>query len=201
MKENIILFLQIITVDFFTAFGLYSLLFLFLSIFTKKPFLYKLDEEAKKFISFVGIIYLMVWIIGIFVFYTESNVEEQNNMLNRMFGKYWVGFWVQPILWFSITQLVRIKKICRNVILRIIFSFLLLISIEKYVIIITSFHRDYLPSSWTMYNDLGIYPSNLFLELLAKIILFLLFVGIYFSITNRVKIVSKITKQKIEKTP
>lgn len=201
MKENIILFLQIITVDFFTAFGLYSLLFLFLSIFIKKPFLYKLDEEAKKFISFVGIVYLIAWIIGIFVFYTESNVEEQNNMLNRMFGKYWVGFWVQPILWFSITQLVRIKKIRRNVFLRIIFSFLLLISIEKYVIIIVSFHRDYLPSSWTMYNDLGIYPSNLFLELLAKIILFLLFVGIYFSITNRVKIVSKITKQKIEKTP
>lgn len=194
MKENIILFLQIITVDFFTAFGLYSLLFLFLSIFTRRTLLYKLDEEAKKFISFVGIVYLIVWIVGIFVFYTESNVEEQNSMLNRMFGKYWIGFWVQPILWFLITQLLRIKRVWKNTILRIIFSLLLIISIEKYIIIITSFHRDYLPSSWTMYSDLGIYPSNFFLELLVKIIMFLIFVGIYYSITNRVKKISKIKK-------
>lgn len=196
MKENIILFFQIITVDFFTAFGLYSLLFLFLSIFIKKTFLYILDEEIKKFISFVGIVYLIVWIVGIFVFYTESNVEEQNSMLNRMFGKYCFGFWVQPILWFSITQLLRFKRLWKNVILRIIFSFLLIISIEKYIIIITSFHSDYLPSSWTMYSDLGIYPSNLFLKLLFKIIMFLIFVGIYYTITNRVKIFSKIKKTK-----
>lgn len=192
MKENIILFLQIITVDFFTAFGLYSLLFLFLSIFTKKIFLYKLDEEAKNFISFVGIVYFIVWFVGIFIFYTESNAEEQNSMLNRMFGKYWVGFWVQPILWFSITQLLRIKKIWKNVLLRIIFSFLLIISIEKYIIIITSFHRDYLPSSWTMHNDLGIYPSNFFLELLVKIIMFLLFVGIYYLTISRLRVLTKI---------
>jgi hypothetical protein len=194
MKENIILFLQIITVDFFTAFGLYSLFFLFLSIFTKRTFLYKLDEEAKNFISFVGIVYFIVWFVGIFIFYTESNAEEQNSMLNRMFGKYWVGFWVQPILWFSITQFLRIKRIWKNVLLRIIFSFLLIISIEKYIIIITSFHRDYLPSSWTMNNDLGIYPSNFFLELLVKIIMFLLFVGIYYLTISRLKVLTKIKK-------
>lgn len=194
MKENIILFLQIITVDFFTAFGLYSLLFLFLSIFTKKTFLYKLDKEAKNYISFVGIVYFIVWIVGIFIFYRESNAEEQNSMLNRMFGKYWVGFWVQPILWFSITQLLRIKRIWKNILLRIIFSFLLIISIEKYIIIITTFHRDYLPSSWTMHNDLGIYPSNFLLAVLLKLIMFLLFVGIYYLIISRLKVLTKIKK-------
>jgi hypothetical protein len=187
MKENLILLLQIITVDFFTAFGLYSLFFLIASIFFKKSFLFKVDEEAKKFISFVGIIYFIIWIIGIIVFYAESNLEEQNSMLNRIFGKYWFGFWLQPIVWFLITQLLRIKRVAKNVFLRIIFSFLLIISFEKYVIIITSFHRDYLPSTWTMYNDLEIYPSNLFLALLVKIIMFLLFVGIYYSITNKFK--------------
>ena len=147
MKENLILLLQIITVDFFTAFGLYSLFFLIVSIFFKKSFLFKVDEEAKKFISFVGIIYFIIWIIGIIVFYAESNLEEQNSMLNRMFGKYWFGFWLQPIVWFLITQLLRIKRVAKNVFLRMIFSFLLIISFEKYVIIITSFHRDYLPST------------------------------------------------------
>jgi hypothetical protein len=186
MKENLILLLQIITVDFFTGFGLYSLLFLFISIFTKKALLFKVDEEAKKFISFIGIIYFIIWIIGTIVFYTESNIEEQNSMLNRMFGKYWIGFWVQPILWFLITQLLRIKKIWKNVLLRILFSVLLIISIEKCIVIITSFHRDYLPSSWRMYNDLGIYPSNFFFALLVKIIMFLLFVWIFYLFKSKI---------------
>jgi molybdopterin-containing oxidoreductase family membrane subunit len=194
MKENILLVLQIITVDFFTAFGLYTLLFLIVFIFTKKQFLKTLDEEASGFISFVGVIYFLVWIIGIFVFYAESNIEEQNSMLNRMFGKYWVGYWVQPILWFSITQLLRIRTIRKNVLLRILFSFLLVLSIEKFVILITAFHRDYLPSSWTMYSELDIYPSNFFLLLLAKIMMFLLFVGIYYLIKSRLKVVIE-TKQ------
>jgi len=73
-----------------------------------------------------------------------------------MFGKYWFGYWVQPLLWVSLTQLLRIKTIRKNVLLRILFSFLLIFSIEKYVIMMVAFHRDYLPSSWTMYNDLSI---------------------------------------------
>lgn len=108
------LLLQILTVDFFTAFGLYSVLFLIISIFTKNSILYKIDEEATNFISFVGVIYFTIWIIGIFVFYFESNAEEQNLLLNRMFGKYWFGIWAQPILWLLITQLLRIKKVYKN---------------------------------------------------------------------------------------
>lgn len=189
MKENILLLLQIITVDFFTAFSLYTFLFLIVSIFTKKPILKKIDEEANGFISFAGVIYFTVWIIGIFVFYADSNTEEQTSMLNRMFGKYWFGYWVQPLLWVSLTQLLRIKTIRKNVLLRILFSFLLIFSIEKYVIMMVAFHRDYLPSSWTMYNDLSIYPSNFFLMLLAKILMFLLFVGIYHLIKSRIKTV------------
>lgn len=189
MKENILLLLQIITVDFFTAFGLYTFLFLIVSIFTKKPILKKIDEEANGFIAFAGVIYFTVWIIGIFVFYADSNTEEQTSMLNRMFGKYWFGYWVQPLLWVSLTQLLRIKTIRKNVLLRILFSFLLIVSIERFVILVTAFHRDYLPSSWTMYSDLDIYPSNFFLMLLAKILMFLLFVGIYYLIKSRIKIV------------
>lgn len=191
MKENIMLLLQIITIDFFTAFGLYSLLFLIVSIFTKNAALYKVDNEAAKFISFTGLVYFAVWIIGLFVFYFESNIEAQNSILNRMFGRYWFGIWAQPILWLLVTQLLRIKKVYKNIFLRILFSFLLIISIERYIIIITSLHRDYLPSSWTMYSDLDIYPSNFILALFCKILVFLLFVGIYYLATSKLKMVLK----------
>ncbi|UUF13765.1 MULTISPECIES: hypothetical protein [Flavobacterium] len=193
MRENILLLLQIITVDFFTAFGLYSILYLIVSIFVKKPILYKIDEEAVKFISLAGVIYFAVWIIGIFVFYAEKNSEEQSAMLNRLFGEYWFGIWSQPILWFALTQLLRFKKVSKNALLRMIFSFLLIVSIERFIIFISSFHRDYLPSSWTMYRDLDIYPSNFFLALLMKIMVFLLFVEIYYLVKIQIK---KITKTK-----
>ncbi|KOP38381.1 hypothetical protein DBB36_17310 [Flavobacterium sp. WLB] len=193
MRENILLLLQIITVDFFTAFGLYSILFLIVSIFIKKPILYKIDEEAVKFISLAGVIYFTVWIIGIFVFYAESNPEEKSAMLNRMFGEYWFGIWSQPILWFALTQLLRFKKVSKNALFRIVFSFLLIVSIERFMIFIITLHRDYLPSSWTMYRDLDIYPSNFFLALLMKIMVFLLFVGIYYLVKIQIE---KITKTK-----
>ncbi|WP_073488271.1 MULTISPECIES: hypothetical protein [unclassified Flavobacterium] len=194
MRENILLLLQIITIDFFTAFGLYSILYLIVSIFIKKPILYKIDEEAVKFISLAGVIYFAVWIIGIFVFYAENNPEEKSDMLNRMFGKYWIGFWSQPILWFALTQLLRFKKVSKNALLRIVFSFFLIFSIERLIIFTVTLHRDYLPSSYRMYNDLDIiYPSNFFLALLMKIMVFLLFVGIYYLAKNQIK---KITKTK-----
>ncbi|KUJ60734.1 hypothetical protein AR687_17065 [Flavobacteriaceae bacterium CRH] len=199
MKENILLVLQIITIDFFTAFGLYSLLFLIVSIFTKRLILQKVDEEATQFISFAGVIYFSVWIIGLLVFYFESNLEEQSRMFNRMFGPYWLGFWLQPILYFVITQLLRIKRIRKNALLRILFSFLLIISIERFVILTTALHRDYLPSSWTMYNDLDIYPENYFLMLLAKILIFLVFVGVYYLIKSRLKVFINSKKTNIEK--
>lgn len=191
MIDNIRLLLQIITTDFFIAFGLYTILYLLISIFIKNPTLLKIDEEAVQFISLTGIVYFLVWIIGICIFYTESNLEEQSIMINRMFGRYWFGFWFQPVLWFVVTQLLRFKKVSKNVFLRLIFSFVLIISIERFVIIVISFHRDYLPSSWTMYNDLDFYPSNYFLALIAKIIVFLLFVGIYYLLKSQLKKLKK----------
>jgi molybdopterin-containing oxidoreductase family membrane subunit len=186
MNENIISILKTLTVDFFTAFGLYSFLFLISSIFIKKAILYTFDEQAKKFISFVGVLYIFIWFLGLFVYYFESNPTERTEMINRLFGKYWFGIWIQPIFWFLLSQTFRIKRFSNNILIRIFASFFLMISIERIVIIMTSFHRDYLPSSWTMYNDLGIYSSIFILSIILKIIFFGLFVLIYSLITNKI---------------
>ncbi|ANO48700.1 hypothetical protein Pf1_00452 [Flavobacterium columnare] len=42
-----------------------------------------------------------------------------------------------------------------------------------------------------MYNDLDIYPSNYFLTLLLKIMVFLVFVGIFSVITTKLKEIKK----------
>lgn len=187
MIEEIIFTLQLIQIDFFTAFGLFTFLYFISSIFIRKNVLKNIDEEANRFISFIGLLYLLLWIFGIFVELNILNQEDKTEFLNRMFGKYWFGFWIQPLLWVVITQLLRLKTIRKNIFLRIVFSILLMISIEKMTIISTAFHRDYLPSSWTMYNEVGIYPTNFMLSLLLKIIVFLVFVGLFYSINKKVK--------------
>ncbi|WP_286912661.1 hypothetical protein [Flavobacterium sp. UBA4197] len=187
MKEELIFSLHAISQDYFTAFGLFTLLYLILKIFIKKPILNQIDEESNKFISLIGLIYLVIYIIGTIVELNLMNEEDKVLLLNRMFGKYWFGYWFQPLLWVAITQLLRINHIRKNIFIRIIFSFLLIFSIEKIVMLTVVFHRDYLPSSWTMYNDLFFYPSNLILSLVLKIIIFLLCVYIFNLIRLKLK--------------
>ncbi|WP_264550392.1 hypothetical protein [Flavobacterium sp. N2820] len=183
---NIFFNLELLILDFFTAFGLYSFLFLILSIFIKKIAIFQFDNQAKKFISFVGVLYIIFWLLGTIVYYVECNSEEKNAMIDRIFGKYWFGVWIQPLFWFALSQIFRIKLFSKNILIRIIASFFLIISIERLIIIISSFHRDYLPSSWTMYRQLDIYPSNFILSILMKILIFMLFVGLYTFISNKI---------------
>lgn len=177
MVERLLFFLEFILVDFFSTYGIITIICLFLSIFLKNPILQKIQSQSNCFISFIGILYLMIFFFTTIVELNVLDEESKNYLLHRMFGKYWFGFWLQPLLWFSMSQLLRIKSIQKNILLKLIFSFFFIVSIERIVIIITSFHRDYLPSSWTMTSSS--YSSNLFLELLIKISIFLLSIVIF----------------------
>ena len=183
---NIFFNLELLILDFFTAFGLYSFLFLILSIFIKKIAFYQFDNQAKNFISFVGVLYIIFWVSGTIVYYIDCNPVEKSVMIDRMFGKYWFGIWIQPLFWFALSQIFRIKFLSKNILIRIFASFFLIFSIERLIIIISSFHRDYLPSSWTMYKQLDIYPSNFILSILMKILIFMLFVWLFTFISNKI---------------
>ncbi|OOV18566.1 hypothetical protein [Flavobacterium sp. LM4] len=184
MSERIIFTFEIILIDFFAAYGLITILYLILSIFTKNQLIKQVDEQSNRSISFVGIIYLIVWMIATITDLNSIDEESKASLLSRMFGEYWFTVWLQPFLWFSITQLLRFKVIRKNILLRLVFSILLILSIERIVIIITSFHRDYLPSSWSMYSS--IYPSNIFIKLPMRISFFLAFVGFFVFINRKI---------------
>ncbi len=188
MVEEIIFILNLISQDFFIAFGVFTLLYFLLKIFIKNPILGEIDTESNRFISFIGILYFVI-----FIYYTTTelmmlNDEQQSVLSHRMFGRYWFGYWLQPMLWLVITQLLRIKRIRENVFIRIIFSFFLIFTIERIVIYVTMLNRDYLPSSWTMYNEFGFYPSNFILALFLKVIVFL--VAVYLFRFIRLKILT-----------
>ncbi|MHC0442240.1 hypothetical protein [Flavobacterium sp. 3-210] len=184
MIEKLLFNLEVILIDFFSAYGLLSIIYLILSIFIKNQFLQKINSQSNRFISFTGIIYLIIWLTATIVELNIIDQENKNYLINRMFGKYWFGFWLQPLLWISMSQLLRIKAIEKNILLKLIFSLFFILSIEKIVIITSSFHRDYLPSSWTISSN--IYSTNIFLELLIKFSIFLIAVGIFTMISQKI---------------
>jgi len=109
--------------------------------------------------SIVGIAYItelfMAWYSGV--------EGEQYAFLNRATGPYWWAYFCMMSCNVISPQLFWIKKIRTNLIATFILSLVVNIGMwfERFVIIVTSLHRDYLPSSWLMFYptvyDMGVY--------------------------------------------
>jgi molybdopterin-containing oxidoreductase family membrane subunit len=113
--------------------------------------------------SIVGIAYttelFMSWYSGV--------AYEQYAFLNRATGPYWWAYWCMMTCNVVTPQLFWFKKIRRSIVATFIISIFVNIGMwfERFVIIVTSLHRDYLPSSWTMFYpsfvDIGIFIGTL----------------------------------------
>jgi Ni/Fe-hydrogenase subunit HybB-like protein len=109
--------------------------------------------------SIVGIAYITEFFIAWY-----SGVEaEQYAFANRMFGPYWWAYWSMMTCNVISPQLFWFKKIRTSIVATFILSIVVNIGMwfERFVIIVTSLHRDYLPSSWVMFyptiTDVGVY--------------------------------------------
>ena len=113
--------------------------------------------------SLVGVAYItelfMAW---------YSGVEfEQYAFLNRATGPYWWAYASMMTCNVVIPQLYWIYKIRTSFIATFILSIFVNIGMwfERFVIIVTSLHRDFLPSSWTMFSptfiDIGIFLGTI----------------------------------------
>ena len=113
--------------------------------------------------SIVGIAYLtelfMAWYSGV--------EYEQYAFYNRVTGPYWWAYWSMMTCNVISPQLFWFKKIRTNIAATFIISIIVNIGMwfERFVIIVTSLHRDYLPSSWTMFSptfiDIGIFIGTI----------------------------------------
>jgi Ni/Fe-hydrogenase subunit HybB-like protein len=148
--------------------------------------------------SIVGIAYITEFFIAWY-----SGVEaEQYAFINRATGPYWWAYWSMMTCNVISPQLFWIKKIRTSIVATFILSIVVNIGMwfERFVIIVTSLHRDYLPSSWAMFYptwvDVGVYlfTFGLFFTL------FFLFAK-FFPVINmaEVKSVLKSSSQKVHK--
>jgi len=113
--------------------------------------------------SIVGIAY----ITEMFVSWYSGVEYESYAFLNRATGKYWWAYLIMMSANVISPQLFWFKKLRTN----LMFTFIMALIIntgmwfERFVIIVTSVHRDYLPSSWSMFyptwTDLGVFIGTL----------------------------------------
>jgi molybdopterin-containing oxidoreductase family membrane subunit len=87
---------------------------------------------------------------------------EQFVFVNRAFGPYAWAYWIMVSCNVGFPQLFWIKKIRRSIPVMLVIVILVNVGMwfERFVIVVTSLHRDFLPSSWGMYTptiyDIGI---------------------------------------------
>jgi molybdopterin-containing oxidoreductase family membrane subunit len=111
----------------------------------------------------------------------SANPYEQFMMANRMTGPYAVFYWSLIAINAVMIQLFWFRKVRDNIALLFLLSLFVNVGmwLERFIIIVTSLHRDFLPSSWFMYAptvwDFGMFAGTigLFLALFFLFIRFL----------------------------
>jgi molybdopterin-containing oxidoreductase family membrane subunit len=112
-----------------------------------------LDVMAKLVLttgSLVGLAYATEFVTAMY----SGNQYEQFAFFNRALGPYAFGFWIMVSCNVLVPQLLWSARLRRSVPILFVISLLVNVGMwfERFVIIVTSLHRDFLPSSWTMYT-------------------------------------------------
>jgi hypothetical protein len=89
-----------------------------------------------------------------FIAWYSGNPYEQYAFINRAFGPYAWSYWIMITCNVVIPQLFWVKKFRRSIPVMFVVSIFVNIGMwfERFVITVTSLHRDFLPSSWGMYE-------------------------------------------------
>jgi Ni/Fe-hydrogenase subunit HybB-like protein len=111
-----------------------------------------LDNMAKVMLT-TGLIVAYGYMMETFFAWYSANPFESYMITNRMTGPYAPMFWALIFCNICVPQLLWFPSIRANV--PVLFVIALIVNIgmwlERYIIVVTSLHRDFLPSSWDMY--------------------------------------------------
>ena len=135
-------------------------------------------ENMAKIMLATGLIVAYGYSMEAFISWYSGNTYERFMYWNRMTGPYWPAYWTLIATNIVTPQLLWLKRVRRNV--PLLFAIALVVNVgmwlERFVIVVTSLHRDFLPSSWGMYyptmwdwftyaGTLGLFVALLFLFL------------------------------------
>ncbi|HEY7323130.1 MAG TPA: NrfD/PsrC family molybdoenzyme membrane anchor subunit [Candidatus Binatia bacterium] len=147
---------------YFVAGAIYSGFAMVLTIAIPLRKLYGLEDFiTMRHLKNMGIVMLATGMVVAYGYLMETffawysgDIFERYMMLNRMFGPYGWMYWLLILFNILIPQLLWIPKITTNV--AALFAIAISVNIgmwlERYVIVVVSLSRDFMPSAWGMYS-------------------------------------------------
>jgi len=145
-----------------------------------------LDNMAKVMLA-TGLIVAYGYMMETFMAFYSGDTADQYAILNRMTGPYAVAYWSLIACNIAIPQIMWSRGVRSNIPVLFVISLVVNVGmwLERFVIVVTSLHRDFLPSSWGMYSptawDWATYAGTigLFLTLFLLFIRFLPVIAIF----------------------
>ena len=145
-----------------------------------------MDNMAKVMLA-TGLIVFYGYLMEAFFGWYSGNMYERFMIWNRMHGPYATYYWALILCNGLTPQFLWFKKIRSNLLLLFLISIVVSIGmwLERFVIVVTSLHRDFLPSSWGMYQpsqwDWAMFVGTIgfFFSLLFLFIRFLPMISIF----------------------
>ena len=145
-----------------------------------------LQNMAKVMLA-TGMIVAYGYMIEIFMAWYGNDPYDTYMVVNRMLGPYAFQYWALIACNVVTPQLLWIRKVRRSPVALFVLALVVNVGmwLERYIIIVTSLHRDFVPSSWGMYSgtvwDYATFVGTigLFLALMFLFIRFLPVISIF----------------------
>jgi molybdopterin-containing oxidoreductase family membrane subunit len=124
-------------------------------------------EAMNKVILVTGLIVTYGYVMEHFIAWYSGDPFEFFVFLNRRAGPYKTVFWLMVFCNCILPNIYWSKKMRTNIAVMWIASLLINVGMwtERFVIVVTSLHRDFLPSSWAMYLptwvDISLYAGTI----------------------------------------
>jgi len=111
-------------------------------------------ENMAKVMLATGLVVAYGYLMEAFISWYSGNLYERYMMWNRMFGSYGVYFWALMLFNVLMPQAIWIKRVRLSVPALFVISLSVLFGmwLERYVIIVVSLSRDFMPSAWGRYS-------------------------------------------------
>src|SRR5947209_6836014 len=111
-------------------------------------------ENMAKVMLVTGLIVAYGYLVEAFIGWYSADRFERFVSLNRMSGPYAIFYWALIVCNIAVPQALWFKRVRTSV--PVLFVIALIINVgmwlERFIIVVTSLHRDFLTSSWGMYS-------------------------------------------------
>jgi len=110
-------------------------------------------QAMAKVLLATGLMVAYGYLMEGFMAWYSGNRFESDMMANRLFGPYAPLFWALLLCNVLVPQVLWLQRIRSNVLVLFIIAIVVNIGmwLERFIIVVTSLHRDFLPSAWALY--------------------------------------------------